>query len=87
MADDFAAKYEALRQSFRAQLAERLTEMERLADAGPDGLAELRAIAHRLAGQGGTFGAPEISRAASAVEEAPLETVRDALAALARVAA
>lgn len=84
MADVFAEKFAELGRAFRAQLPARLEEMERLGAAGPAGEAELRAIAHRIAGQGGTFGAPEISRAAAAVEDADPRCLAPALAELAR---
>ena len=82
--DAFAEKLAELNRAFRAQLPVRLAEMERLAAAGPDRWLELRAIAHKIAGQGGTFGAPEVSRAAAAVEDAGPAELTDALAALAR---
>jgi HPt (histidine-containing phosphotransfer) domain-containing protein len=83
-ADAFAEKFAELSRAFRAQLPQRLAEMERLAGAGPQGQAALRAIAHKIAGQGGTFGAPGISRAAAEVEAAEPERLRAALDALAR---
>lgn len=87
MADDaFVRKFAELGAAFRAQLPLRLAEMEQLAAAGPEALPELRALAHKLAGQGGTFGAPEISRAAGAVEDAEPPMVKAALAALADAA-
>ena len=87
MADDaFARKLAELGGAFRDQLPARLAELDRLVAAGPAGLSELRAIAHKLAGQGGTFGAPEISLAASAVEEAEPAELAAALAALAETA-
>jgi len=69
-ADAFAARLAALQAAFRSQLPERLADMRRLAAGGPAEIAELRTIAHKLAGQGGTFGAPEVGDAAAAVEHA-----------------
>ncbi len=83
-ADTFAAKMEELRRSFDASLPARLAEMRRLLDLGADGRAELRSIAHKLSGQGGTFGYPTISAAAAAVEEAEPGDIPATLANLAR---
>jgi len=83
-ADAFAEKLVELGRAFRAQLPARLAEIEHLANAGPEGLVELRGIAHKLAGQGGTFGAPALSRAASEVEEAEPARLAAAIAELAR---
>lgn len=78
--DVFAEKMAALSRTFRAQLPDRLLEMQGLLIDGS--YAELREIAHRIAGQGGTFGAPEISAAAAEVEEADDMRLPEALAAL-----
>lgn len=87
MADDaFARKLAELGRQFRAELPGRIADLERLAAAGPGELPALRAIAHRLAGQGGTFGAPEVSAAASAVEDADPADLPAAIARLAAVA-
>lgn len=84
----FAQKLSELGRTFRAQLPARLAELQQLAAAdGPEALTELRAIAHKLAGQGGTFGAPEISAAAITVEEAEPAELPAALVALADAAA
>lgn len=86
MADDaFAAKLAELASQFRAQLAPRIAEMQRLAAGGA--FAEVRDLAHQLAGRGGTFGAPEITAAARGVEEASDAELPAALAALAATAA
>lgn len=81
--DAFAAKFEELRRTFHAQLPERITEMGALLRDGD--IAAVQAIAHRIAGQGGTFGLPEISEAAAAVEDAGPDELPAALAALARL--
>jgi HPt (histidine-containing phosphotransfer) domain-containing protein len=83
--DAFAERLEALRRAFWAQLNERLARMEQLAGDGDESEAELRSIAHKLAGQGGTFGAPEIGRAAAAIEAAPSVELRQRIAELARL--
>lgn len=44
------------------------SDMERLGRLSPDD-PEVGVIAHRLAGSGGSFGYPEISEAAAAVDE------------------
>ncbi len=82
MADDsFARKFAELGEQFRAQLPKRLAKMRRLRRKGA--LDELRAIAHQLAGRGGTFGAPAITTTARAVEEASDAEIADRLDALA----
>jgi HPt (histidine-containing phosphotransfer) domain-containing protein len=88
--DAFERKMIELGAAFRAELPMRIAEIESLAAGGPESLPALRAIAHRIAGRGGTFGAPAVSAAARAVEEAePAELARAvaALAAAAREAA
>lgn len=79
--DAFARKFAELGATFRAQLPERLAELRHLAETAR--FDELRAIAHQLAGRGGTFGAPEISAAARALEAAPEAEIAVALEALA----
>lgn len=81
--DAFARKFAELGATFRAQLPDRLAELRRLAAAHR--IDELRAVAHQMAGRGGTFGAPEISVAARALEEADEADVAAALEALATV--
>lgn len=53
-----------------------------LATGAPTALAELRTIGHRLAGTGSSFGLPRLSTLGRALEHAPDEQVRPALAAL-----
>jgi HPt (histidine-containing phosphotransfer) domain-containing protein len=80
--DAFARRFAELGATFRAQLPDRLAELRRLAGEGR--LDELRAIAHQIAGRGGTFGAPEVTTAARRVEdaaEAELAAALDRLAA------
>lgn len=79
----FARTFAQLGATFRAQLPERLAELRRLADSRS--FDELRAVAHQLAGRGGTFGAPEISVAARALEESPDDDIAGALDTLASV--
>ena len=78
--DAFVRKFAELSATFRAQLPQRLVELEAFADAGD--IDALRDVAHRLAGQGGTFGAPEVTAAAFGVEAAAPTEVRRALDAL-----
>src|SRR3712207_2059309 len=61
----FAARLAELQAAFRSQLPARLADMQRLAAGGPAEIAELRAMAHKLAGQGGTFGAAAVGAAAA----------------------
>jgi HPt (histidine-containing phosphotransfer) domain-containing protein len=62
-----------LRQLYRQALVERIRTLEdardRLADDG-DAAQVIRRTAHSLRGSGGTYGFPEISTAATAVEQA-----------------
>jgi len=58
---------EALRGRFLARLA---AERQALAESAEHGdRVTLRAICHRIAGAGGMFGFPELSRLASEIEE------------------
>lgn len=83
MSDDdaFARKLAELGATFRQQLPARLAELRRLAEEGR--VDDLRAIAHQIAGRGGTFGAPEVTAAARGVEEAPNAEVAAAIDGLA----
>lgn len=70
----FALQLAALRAQFSAQLAGTLDELNRLmAGRGPDVprelLEQLHLRLHKLAGAGGTFGFPELSKQASALED------------------
>ena len=64
----------SLRARFRARAA---ADLAWLQSTGGEPADELMARAHKLAGSGGTFGYPEISRAAAALED----DLRDGLAA------
>ncbi len=71
---DFAAQLAVLRRQFAAQLAGTLDELNRLmAGRGPDVprelLVQIHFRLHKLAGAGGTFGFPELSVQARALEE------------------
>ena len=63
-----------LKACYRQGLAARISALETcrqsLADQAPEAIATIRRIAHTLRGSGGTYGFPEISMAARAVEEA-----------------
>lgn len=65
----FDERLAGLRARFVARAAQDGVRLRDVADAGD--LAEIRRIAHGLAGTAGTFGFPQISDAARAVEEAP----------------
>lgn len=72
-----------LRAWYRDRLPARIAALE-CARAGlgrqdPDALAAVRRIAHQLHGSGATYGFPEISEAAQAVEEAPAGTASGSL--------
>lgn len=64
-----------LRRKYQAELPGRIAELAGAADvvaAASDktiGLRALMALAHKLAGSGGTFGLPELSRRAGAIEQ------------------
>jgi DNA-binding response OmpR family regulator len=64
-----------LTQVYRDALVGRIEALEVARGTRPEKTAEsaaiIRRVAHSLRGSGGTFGFPEISRAAAAVEEAP----------------
>ncbi len=71
---DFSARFEELRHNYSAQLAEKATQMlevwQRI-EAGtttPTAFDELQRIAHNLAGTGSTFGFPEVSNTANALD-------------------
>ena len=76
---DFEAVFAELRESFRSRLpevAKELSAVLELCDGPPRRPAEMSAAlerlqgtAHSLAGQGGTFGFPEISIAAADLED------------------
>ncbi len=73
----FANDYSDLIAEYRQSLVETHRDVLRLArqlDAGDDsGMSELRAIAHKLAGNGASFGFPEITTAAKSLTAAALE--------------
>ena len=71
---DFQAAMERFRQEFATQLPARLQEARRLLDAcraapaDDERLRELHRCVHKLAGTAGTFGMPEVSLEARAIE-------------------
>jgi HPt (histidine-containing phosphotransfer) domain-containing protein len=75
-------------EALRARFAERCRNDLAALESSPS-QTELRALAHGLAGAGGTFGHPEISAAAAAIEDvllagraptdAETQALRDAL--------
>lgn len=72
-AADFAVRFAALRVEYARQLEATLDELSRrVTGQGPDTPRELleqfHAGLHKLAGSGGTFGFPELSRQAGALE-------------------
>lgn len=74
MASDLDLELRDLQQYFAGRLPERLEEIEitwrEVRDMGwaPDALRELHRLAHSLTGAGGTFGFPEVTRTARALE-------------------
>jgi len=81
---DFAERFAALRSQFFDRLAERAEALEalaaglekaRTAAAAKSALGPLREAAHKLAGSGGTFGAPAISAAARDLDDACVEAL------------
>ena len=83
--DAFEQKMTELRAIFHARLPVLIADLERLIAEGPAGNASIRALAHKIAGQGGTFGAPSISRAAQEVETAATADLAAMIAELKRV--
>lgn len=79
MSDSFEDRLRELRERFRERALADTAAIEGMAEdlrtgAGPSDLAaQLRQIAHRLAGAGGTFGFAAISARASELEELLLE--------------
>ncbi len=75
MSDSFEDRLRELRERFRERALADTAAIEGMAEdlrtgAGPSDLAaQLRQIAHRLAGAGGTFGFAEISARASELED------------------
>lgn len=71
-----AAQLQALREHYRQRLPAELEELHTLAgrllqaSPGPDTLADLQQRLHKLAGSGGTFGLPKLSRQARRLEQA-----------------
>src|SRR5262245_57207256 len=78
-----------LRMWYRQGLAARITALETAAmlwrERPQETLDAVRRIAHALKGSGGTYGFPEISQAAQALEEAPAEAVESHLSHLLEV--
>lgn len=75
--DPVAAKMEELKASFRERAIEsmhalsdalKLLEADKSSDKVKETLRDIRGIAHKLAGRGGTFGFPEISEVGSQLE-------------------
>ncbi len=70
-----AGKLAALRENFVNQLPERLQTLEKTwldfqqQDQNPEALKEIRTMAHRLAGSGGTFGFPALSDRSRELEQ------------------
>ena len=70
----FSARLEELRQSYAVQLVEQAAQMVviwQMIEAGtatPAVIEDIRRIVHNLAGTGSTFGFPEVSRTAQALE-------------------
>lgn len=71
-----------LRETYRARLGVRVEALEAayraLAAAPGEAIPSMRRLAHALKGSGATFGFPEITDAARAVEDAPAELVAGA---------
>ena len=62
---------EDLQRIYREALRERIAALEAARSAGgEEGRQTIRRIAHALRGSGGTYGFPEVSEAAHAVEQA-----------------
>lgn len=78
-----------LKQFYRSALHTRMEALETAATtmaADPAGaLATIRRLAHSLRGSGTTYGYPQITEAAQAVEEAEPESLQPALRDLLRV--
>lgn len=74
-AGDFQEAMRRFQQEFASQLPARLLEARQLlaacrqAPADDDRLRELHRSVHKLAGTAGTFGMPEVSRDARAIED------------------
>ena len=65
------AQFDALLAEYRANLPQKLAQMEELFLSGR--IAELRRELHTLGGSAGTFGVPEVGDAARAAEECLVE--------------
>jgi chemotaxis protein histidine kinase CheA len=78
-----------LKQFYRSALHTRIEALETAAttmEADPAGaLATIRRLAHSLRGNGATYGYPQITDAAHAVEEAEPEQLQPALRELVRI--
>lgn len=81
---DFAERFAALRSQFLGRMAERVDALDalaaslgkaRTAAAAKSALGPLRDAAHKLAGSGGTFGAPAISAVARELDDACVEAL------------
>ena len=65
---DFDARFEALRRRFVERCSGDLAVLEKAQSEGVEAEV-LRAAVHRLSGAAGTFGYPELSRLAGAVDD------------------
>lgn len=82
----FDDRYQALHRRFVARCREDLAVLE-AAVAGTVPADVLRATVHRLSGAAGTFGYPELSRLAGAVDDALIEHGRAEAAQLSELTA
>lgn len=72
--DEFGARLAILGDRFRERTLADAGELERLGEAlgrggGPGVREDIRRIAHRLSGAAGTFGFPDLSKAAGDLED------------------
>jgi HPt (histidine-containing phosphotransfer) domain-containing protein len=79
---DLGKEFQKLRMEFRGSLPAKLTRMRSLwgridcEEPDPDALEILKREVHTMAGSAGSFGLPQVSKAAAAAEEA-LEGLKD----------
>jgi histidine phosphotransfer protein HptB len=72
-----------LKQMYRRALPSRIAELEAALALGPDdAAARIRRVAHALRGSGGTYGFPDVTVAAAAVEDAAPHDVQPRTASL-----
>jgi len=60
--------FQALRARFRVRAGEELAQLEVMTATSSDSM-ELRRLVHNIAGAAGTFGFPELSHAAMAIDD------------------